>query len=112
MSRAVGMVLRGEAPKIVQDESQATDECVWRKELAHVNWTQDAQTVHNFIRGSARAPGAWTTVKGKQVTLFESQLHAPSSQIETISLGKRQHHAHTRAHTQHTQREREKEGRV
>uniref|UniRef100_A0A6A7G194 formate--tetrahydrofolate ligase n=2 Tax=Hirondellea gigas TaxID=1518452 RepID=A0A6A7G194_9CRUS len=86
LSRGVSLAFSGKAPRDVQDESKATSECVWTKELAHVDWSREAQSVHNFIRGSARSPGAWTTINGKQVTLFKSSVHLSNAHLETIPL--------------------------
>lgn len=73
LAEAVDLVARGEAPRIEQDESQATYEGPWEKDIARLDWSQPAATVHNFIRGSDRQPGAWTTLAGAAVKLYGSQ---------------------------------------
>lgn len=72
MSEAVALVASGEAPKIVQDESLATYEPPWEGDTARIDWTLPAMEVHNFIRGSDRQPGAWTTFGGQIVRLYGS----------------------------------------
>ena len=49
-----------------------TYEGPWEGDIARIDWSEDAQAVHNFIRGSDRAPGAWSVIGGEQVTLLGS----------------------------------------
>ena len=72
MSEAVQLVEAGQAPRHVQNEEDMTYEGPWEGDIARIDWSQDAQTVHNFIRGSDRAPGAWSEVGGQRVTLLGS----------------------------------------
>ena len=72
MSEAVGLVAAGAPPRIVQDEALATYEPPWEGNIARIDWTLPAMEVHNFIRGSDRQPGAWTTFNGATVRLYGS----------------------------------------
>ena len=72
MSEAVHLVEAGQAPRHAQNEADMTYEGPWEGDIAQIDWSQDARTVHNFIRGSDRAPGAWGTVNGERVTLLGS----------------------------------------
>ncbi len=72
MSEAVSLVAAGQAPRHVQNEDDMTYEGPWEGAIARIDWAQDAQTVHNFIRGSDRAPGAWSEIGGERVTLLSS----------------------------------------
>lgn len=72
MSEAVSLVEAGQAPRHVQNEDDMTYEGPWEGDIAQIDWSQDAQAVHNFIRGSDRAPGAWSTINGSRVTLLGS----------------------------------------
>ena len=72
MIESVDLVRAGDAPKIVQDDSQSTYESWCRKANVEIDWTRPAQEVHNLIRGADPAPGAWTTIGGTAVQLFES----------------------------------------
>eukprot|EP00455_Lapot_gusevi_P021207 TRINITY_DN2229_c0_g1_i3.p1 TRINITY_DN2229_c0_g1~~TRINITY_DN2229_c0_g1_i3.p1 ORF type:complete len:918 (+),score=462.33 TRINITY_DN2229_c0_g1_i3:74-2827(+) len=74
MAEAVQLVKEGRAPRIVQDESKATHEPLHKKAVAKIDFTQPAQKVHNFIRGSDSEPGAWAIINGKQTTVFGSRL--------------------------------------
>ena len=72
MIEAVDLVRSGTAPKIVQDESQKTYESWCRKGDVEIDWSRPAAEIHNLIRGADPAPGAWTTIAGKTVQLFDS----------------------------------------
>ena len=73
MIESVDLVREGKAPKFVQDDSQSTYESWCRKADVEIDWTKPAQEVHNLIRGADPAPGAWTTIGGTTVQLFESR---------------------------------------
>jgi methionyl-tRNA formyltransferase len=62
----------GNPPHIVQDESQATYERRCVKKHARIDWNKPVDQVYNLIRGTNPAPGAWTTVKGEELGVFDS----------------------------------------
>ena len=72
MSDAVKLVAAGQAPRHQQVEADMTYEGPWEGDIAQIDFTQPAQQVHNLIRGSDRAPGAWSTINGDRVTLYGS----------------------------------------
>jgi methionyl-tRNA formyltransferase len=74
LAESVALVQQGQAPRLVQDESQATYEPIFKDEHANIDWSQDAQTVYNLVRGSTPAPGANTAYQGTSLQLFESKL--------------------------------------
>ena len=78
MIESVDLVKAGNAPRIVQDESQATYEGICRPENAEIDWSKDAQTVYNLIRGTNPQPGAWGVLKGQKVKVFDSALGTAS----------------------------------
>jgi methionyl-tRNA formyltransferase len=71
---AVNLVAAGEAPRVEQNEEEATYEGPWEGDIAAIDWSRPAQQVHNLIRGSDRQPGAWTLVAGEAVRLYGSTL--------------------------------------
>ena len=73
MLEAVDLVRAGNAPKIEQDDRLKTYESWCRKADVEIDWTKAVADVHNLIRGADPAPGAWTTIDGNTVQLFESQ---------------------------------------
>lgn len=57
-----------------QDESQASYVSVLDKSMATVDWTREAQQVHNLIRGLDPWPVALTTRDGVRLKLFQSRM--------------------------------------
>ena len=75
MLEAADLVVAGKHKEVVQDESQASYEGWFRASEAKVNWANHVDCIHNIIRGSDPAPGAWTTINGKKLQLFGSRKH-------------------------------------
>ncbi len=78
----------GNPPRIVPDESQATYERRCTKKHAKIDWNKPVGQVHNLIRGTDPSPGAWTTVNGDELGIFDSVRTAGdgvSSKIVAIS---------------------------
>ena len=80
ISDAVKLVAAGQAPRHQQVEADMTYEGPWEGDIAQIDFAQPAQQVHNLIRGSDRAPGAWSTIKGERVTLYGSTLAEATGQ--------------------------------
>nr|XP_014344395.1 PREDICTED: cytosolic 10-formyltetrahydrofolate dehydrogenase [Latimeria chalumnae] len=74
MVEAVQLIARGKAPRIPQSEEGATYEGIQKKENAKINWDQTAETIHNWIRGNDKVPGAWAEVNDSKLTFFGSAL--------------------------------------
>ena len=75
MLEAADLVVAGKHKEVVQDESQATYEGWFRANEARINWANHVDFIHDVIRGSDPAPGAWTTINGKKLQLFGSRKH-------------------------------------
>ena len=76
MLESVDLVKAGKAPRIKQDESQATYEGRCSADNARIDWGKPWRQIHNLIRGCNPAPGAWTTLDGKALQVFEAQAAA------------------------------------
>lgn len=61
----------GSPPHIAQDESAATYERRCTKKHAHIDWFKPVEQVYNLIRGTNPAPGAWTTVNGDPLSVYD-----------------------------------------
>jgi methionyl-tRNA formyltransferase len=72
MIEAVDLVRGGKAPRMAQDESQATYESWCRKADAEIDWSRPAAAVYNLIRGTDPQPGAWTVFGGNEVQIYDS----------------------------------------
>jgi methionyl-tRNA formyltransferase len=71
MMESVDLVRDGKAPKIVQDEAEATYESWCRKGDAEVDWSKPVREVYDLIRGTNPRPGAWTTIDGEEVGILD-----------------------------------------
>jgi methionyl-tRNA formyltransferase len=73
MLEAADLVMAGKHKESVQDESQATYEGWCRSAEAAIDWAKPVDHVYNLIRGCNPAPGAWTTLNGKKLQIFDAR---------------------------------------
>ncbi|MCZ6885267.1 MAG: methionyl-tRNA formyltransferase [Alphaproteobacteria bacterium] len=85
MIEATEMVRDRTAPRIEQDESEATYESWCREENAEIDWSQPARQLHCLIRGTDPQPGAWTTVGGNKLKLYGSRIADVEGEAGTIT---------------------------
>jgi methionyl-tRNA formyltransferase len=71
MLEAADLVVAGKHRELAQDESQATYEGWFREAEARISWANHVDVVHNLIRGCNPAPGAWTTLNGVKLQIFD-----------------------------------------
>ncbi len=69
---AVELVKDGTAPRIAQDDSEATYESWCRKGDVEIDWSRPVDEIYNLIRGANPQPGAWTTLDGKTVQIYDA----------------------------------------
>ena len=90
---SIDLIHRGEAPRISQDESQATYERPCREKDAAIDWAQPIVKVYNLIRGTNPQPGATTSLRGRKLKIFECDLitqsvsAAPGEVVESSDKG-------------------------
>jgi methionyl-tRNA formyltransferase len=75
MLEAADLVVSGKHREVVQDEGQASYEGWFRAGEARINWASHVDFIYDLIRGSNPAPGAWTTLAGKKVQIFDARKH-------------------------------------
>ncbi|MEX2199721.1 MAG: methionyl-tRNA formyltransferase [Burkholderiales bacterium] len=73
MLEAADRVLAGKHQQTVQDESQASYEGWFREAEARIHWHNHVDAIHDLIRGADPAPGAWTTLGGQKLQLYDSR---------------------------------------
>jgi len=73
MLEAADLVVKGKHQETVQDESQASYEGWCRAGEARIDWAKPIDQVYNLIRGCNPAPGAWTTLNGKKLQVFDAR---------------------------------------
>lgn len=59
---------------VKQNDSEATYVSVLSKDMAKINWNENAQTIHNLIRGLNPWPVARTVFKGKILKIYSSHV--------------------------------------
>src|SRR5512137_946244 len=75
MLEAADLVFSGRHTETVQDESQASYEGWCRAAEAKISWHDHVDHIYDLMRGCNPAPGAWTTLNGKKVQLFDARKH-------------------------------------
>jgi methionyl-tRNA formyltransferase len=72
MCEAIDLVKAGKAPRLKQDERHASYEGWCGAENARIDWAKPWVQIHNLIRGCNPAPGAWTTLNGAKLQIFDA----------------------------------------
>ena len=72
IKESIELIKQGKAPRIPQDESQATYEGLCTQ--AAIDWNEPAQKIYNLIRGTNPQPGATTRLGDTQFKVFDSEL--------------------------------------
>lgn len=65
------LVVAGRAPAIAQYEPDAGYEGIIRDAESQIHWASHVDQTFNLIRGCNPAPGAWTTLEGRRLFLFD-----------------------------------------
>jgi methionyl-tRNA formyltransferase len=73
MLEAADLVVNGKHTETAQDESHASYEGWCRTAEAKIDWAKPIEHVYNLIRGCNPAPGAWTTLNGKKLQIFDAR---------------------------------------
>jgi methionyl-tRNA formyltransferase len=73
MLEAADLVVAGKHQETVQDESQASYEGWFREAEARIHWHNHIDAIHDLIRGADPAPGAWTTLGGQKLQLYDAR---------------------------------------
>jgi methionyl-tRNA formyltransferase len=73
MLEAADLVLTGKHTETVQDESRASYEGWCRAAEVKIDWAKPIDQVYNLVRGSNPSPGAWTTLNGKKLQIFDAR---------------------------------------
>ena len=71
---AVRLVREGRAPKIAQDESQATYEPPADDANSAIRWAAPARELYDLVRGSNPSPGAHARFRAGRVRMFDARM--------------------------------------
>ncbi|NTW53187.1 MAG: methionyl-tRNA formyltransferase [Chlorobaculum sp.] len=76
VERTLAMIAGGAVTPQKQDERLATKAPKLTRENTRIDWNQPVQRLHDFIRGLALKPTAWTTFGGRSLKIYKAK---PSS---------------------------------
>ena len=76
----IELIEQGKAPREVQDDILSSYAPMLDKQIARLDFTKDAQTLHNLIRGLSPWPVAHTTVDGKLLKVHRAVLASGKGQ--------------------------------
>ena len=71
---SIELIKQGMAPRIPQDESQATYEGLCTEKEAMIDWAKPVNEVYNLIRGTNPQPGATTFLRKQKLKIFDAAL--------------------------------------
>jgi methionyl-tRNA formyltransferase len=69
---SVTLIKENRAPRIEQDESNATYEPLCNDKVAGIDWQTTSREIFNLVRGCDPQPGAFTFKGGEKVRFFEA----------------------------------------
>ena len=72
MIESLDLVKAGVIIKHDQRLEDGSYESWFKKDVAEIDWTKPVADVYNIIRAANPAPGAWTTLSGEEVQVFDS----------------------------------------
>jgi methionyl-tRNA formyltransferase len=83
------LVIAGKAPALAQYEPEAGYEGIIRDAETRINWANHVDLTYNLIRGVNPAPGAWTTLDGRKLFLFDcrKRIARTFSEVKGKKLG-------------------------
>jgi len=90
---SVARVKEGKAPKIIQDEADATYEPPCDDSVAGIDWNKPAKEVYNLVRGCDPQPGAFVMLQGEKVRFYGPKLveaaadKAPGTILQIDDMG-------------------------
>lgn len=74
IGEAVKLIKDGRAPRVPQDEDQATYEPLCSEEHARIEWQRPAEEIYRLVRGANPQPGAWSMLHGNRLKIFDGEL--------------------------------------
>ena len=72
--RAIGLLKEGKLTPVKQDDSQATEAPMLKKEMGHIDWNRPARDLHGLIRGLDPWPSAYGFLDGKRFRFFRPRV--------------------------------------
>ena len=72
MIEGLELVRAGVKLKHPQNLADGSYESWFKKDVAEIDWAKPVAEIYNLIRAANPAPGAWGTIKGQKVDIFDS----------------------------------------
>lgn len=82
--KTLEMAEKGELSPVKQNEAEATYAPMLDKAISEIDFTKDALTVHNLIRGLYSWPIAQTKFKGKKLKIYKSAVSELSGNVGEV----------------------------
>lgn len=73
---SVKLIREGKAPRIAQNDSQATYEPPCNDRVANIDWKKSGRQIYNLIRGCDPQPGAYANFRGEMVRFYGARFVA------------------------------------
>jgi len=73
VERTLKMIAAGSVTPAKQDETLATKAPKLNRQNTRIDWNQPVRRLHDFIRGLALRPTAWTTFGGKSLKIYRAR---------------------------------------
>ena len=73
LSETMELLMKRVAPRIPQNNSEATYAPIMNKSLGRIDWSKDAYEIRNLIRGTYPWPGAFSTYNGKVFKIMSAE---------------------------------------
>lgn len=74
LSQTLKAIEDGSFTRTKQDDSESTYAPMMDRDLGHVDFSKDAKSIHNLVRGTIPWPGAWCMLGDKKMKIWKSKV--------------------------------------
>jgi methionyl-tRNA formyltransferase len=85
IEESVRLIAEERAPRLPQDESNASYDPLCREEHVAIDWRRPARAVYDLVRGGDPQPGAWALHRGDKLRFYDARL-GPAANVESGSV--------------------------
>ena len=82
MKETIDLIEKGEVPRTPQNDAEHSYAPTMNKELGRIDFSKDAVTIHNLVRGVNPWPGAFTEYDGKKMKVWKTVVTGEKSSKE------------------------------
>ncbi|SFL87302.1 methionyl-tRNA formyltransferase [Pelosinus propionicus] len=84
LSETMKLIVDKKAPRLAQNNEEATYASMLTRELERINWQEPAVAIHNLVRGLNPWPGAYCFYQDKNLKIWQTRIY-PTDDIVTQS---------------------------